>query len=156
MPVIFITRTISIQMKILLNSEIALFPKAILSASASLFQKYSYQFLCFHLLNCLIRCPFGYLFARTSGNYRRAAYAVTTPYQTSGITIPSACISKVNGSPSTELHYMVYYPLTAFDFDVTTTVTLNKSPWTLVPFYPFTRLVPCTSFFIFRSLELLI
>ena len=94
-----------------------------------------FAFICY--INYLIRCPFGYLFARTSGNYRRAAYAVTTPYQTSDITIPSACNSKVYGAPSTELHYMGYYPLTAFDF-------------------PFTRLVPCISLFIFRSLELLI
>ena len=39
-----------------------------------------------------------------------------------GITIPSACNSKVYGAPSTELHYMGYYPLTAFDFYATATV----------------------------------
>ena len=51
LPVIFITRNISVQVKIRLNPEFASFPEAIPDASASLFQTFSYQFLCFHLLN---------------------------------------------------------------------------------------------------------
>ena len=51
LPVIFITRTISVQMKIHFKPDFSSIPKATLATSASVISGFSYQFLCFHLLN---------------------------------------------------------------------------------------------------------
>jgi len=98
---------------------------------------FNYLFFLFcHFINYIslyMRCPFGYLFARTSGNYRRVAYAFTTPYQNYWYPYPFCLNSKVYGAPSTELHYMDYYPPTV----------LNMSGCFIFTFYGPSTLVAC-------------